>query len=99
VDDSLRELIDSWVRINRGYGVGKISFGLMDSNWTNMLKLKEEHGSYIEIVQLETDTGKACKMLNLKGDRVGRCLGSHLNNIFGAFSLLEKVSANDWYLF
>jgi hypothetical protein len=97
VDEQLRGHIDSWIRINRGFGVGKISFGMMDSNWTNLLKLKEVHGDFIDIVPLENNIAVACSALNLTEEREERCMGSHLKNVFQDFSLLEKVSSNDWY--
>jgi hypothetical protein len=97
VDAKLSGQIDSWIRINRGFGVGKISFGMMDSDWTHLLKLKEVHGEFMDIVPLETKTGVVCSILNMTKEREARCMGSHLNNIFLDFSLLEKISANDWY--
>jgi hypothetical protein len=98
VNEDLRNQIDRWIQIKKGTGVGKISFSLLDSDWSQMIKLKAKHGDLIEIVPFETNLNEVCTKLRLKGDRYKRCRYSEFRNIFKMFNnLLEKVSFNDWY--
>jgi hypothetical protein len=98
VNDDFSNRINTWIRINKGFGVGKISFGFMDSNWTNLNSLKTEHGDFIETVPLVASTARVCSNLKLEGNRSVKCLNSHLGKVFNQFGLLEKLSSNDWYL-
>ncbi len=97
VNSDMAKHIDSWIRINRAIGVGKISFCLMDHGNEHMNKLKEQHGSYVEIVDFETNMDRVCTKLKLNGtEREIKCKQSYFTDVFRDHSILEKVCDDDW---
>jgi hypothetical protein len=97
VNDDMAKHIDSWIRINRAFGVGKISFCLLDAKNEQTSMLKTRHGSFIEMVYFETSMERVCDKLKLTGTERGkRCVQSSFTEIFKIHSILEKTCADDW---
>jgi hypothetical protein len=73
VDSRLRDNMDTWIRLNKALGVGKISLcyvelvgeGEGDADFENVRKLQAEHGSFIEVVRLEASVHRVCARLGL----------------------------------
>jgi hypothetical protein len=101
VDDKQRAQIDSWIRINQGFGVGKISLCHIgeSSEDKHLRRLQNEHGEFIQVVKLETRVEQVCRQLGLDGSlKDGGGGGRFCNKKFfnEIMEMREKICDNQW---